>query len=61
MTLVASNLPPKPVSIRVTSARVRENAKKAAAVVISNNVIGSPALTSSHSLSILVSESSLIF
>ena len=47
--LVASNLPPKPVSIKITSELNLLNARNAAAVVISKKVIGSPLLKLSHS------------
>ena len=42
LTLVASNLPPRPVSNIVKSAGFFLKAKKAAAVVISKKVIGLP-------------------
>ena len=44
--LVASSLPPSPVSRITTSAGTLANARKAAAVVISKNVIGLPAFAS---------------
>jgi hypothetical protein len=47
--LVASNSPPSPVSSSRMSAGTREKARKAATVVISKNVIGSPPLARSHS------------
>ena len=49
ITLVASNLPPRPVSIINMSDFSLLKAKKAAAVVISKKVIDSPLLTISHS------------
>ena len=46
-TLVASSLPPSPVSSNSRSAGVSAKARKAAAVVISNRVISSPSLAAS--------------
>ena len=46
-TLVASSLPPRPVSSSSKSAGDSAKARKAAAVVISNSVISSPALAAS--------------
>ena len=50
-TLVASSRPPIPTSSTSASACTRENARKAAAPMISKKVIGSPALTVSTSSS----------
>jgi hypothetical protein len=50
ITLVASKRPPSPTSIKAASAGTRENARNAAAVVISKKVIGKPRLTDSHSV-----------
>ena len=48
-TLVASSRPPSPTSSSSTSAGWRANSSSPAAVVISNTVIGAPALARSHS------------
>ena len=45
---VASYLPPNPVSNNKRSELIRENARKAAAVVISKKVIDCPLFLSSH-------------
>ena len=58
ITLVASSRPPRPTSSSSTSAGWRANSSRPAAVVISNTVIGAPALARSHSSSAAANSSS---
>ena len=58
ITLVASSRPPRPTSISSTSAGWRANSIRPTAVVISNTVIGAPALARSHSSSVAASSAS---
>ena len=58
ITFVASRRPPSPTSRSVQSAGARAKATKAAQVVISKKVIGSPSLAASQSARSAVSSAS---